>query len=486
MRRTAPPIFTMTVLLRGILLLLAAFALSTAPGAGQAKPDTSATLVFNHVAVIDAEGLRPDQTVSIRGDRILDVAYSKGAVTAPGARVIDARGRYLIPGLWDMHAHLTFFGSERLPLFLINGVTGVRDLGGIPDSIFLWRKIIARGGLLGPRIVAAGLSLSGPDPSGRTAPHIAVVRTAEEAQAAVRRNKQLGADMIKVWSTIPRDAYFAALAEARRLGLPVVGHLPVDVSLTEAVDSGQKGFEHSIGFPIAMSREQAGALTRLRQAVHQMPPGGSLVQAMIDADVSALGSYDSVEAKAAIGRLASHGVWICPTLTDTHAYTIMKDSLPGDPRLRYLPEAVRKQWVEEAKAMKPAEIAAWTALFPAALRLVGEMRKGRVTLIAGTDAGSTYDLPGFDLHNELALLVRAGLSPLEALTAGTKSAAEAAGLWDRAGMIKAGQLADLVLLDANPLADITNTRRIVGVTAAGRYLDKAELERLRARLLEAR
>src|SRR5207249_3334402 len=149
------------------------------------------------------------------------------------------------------------------------------------------------------------------------------------------------------------------------------------------------------------------------------------------------------------------------------------------PRLRYLPQTVRAQWLEEANGMPAEDVAAWRTIFPAALRLVGEMRRAGVRLIAGTDAGSTYDLPGSDLHNELGLLVLAGLSPLEALTAATHNAAQAVGWEDRSGTVAVGKLADLVLLEANPLADMANTRRIAAVVTRGRLLDAAELERMR-------
>src|SRR5262249_18767982 len=194
----------------------------------------------------DAQGFRPDQTVLVRGERIAEVGPSSGFAVEPGSRIVDLRGRYLIPGLWDMHVHLSALGANRLPIFLVNGVTGVRDLGGIPDSVFRWRAEIAAGSRLGPRIVAAGRSLTGPS-SSQTAPHVAVVTTAEEARAAVRANADRGAGMIKVWSTIPRDAYVGALDEAFKHRLPVVGHLPVDVSLSEALDQGQRGIEHTIG-----------------------------------------------------------------------------------------------------------------------------------------------------------------------------------------------------------------------------------------------
>jgi imidazolonepropionase-like amidohydrolase len=448
---------------------------------GQGRPPSIALI---HVAAIDADGLRPDQTVVFEGDRIAEVGPTRAIVIEPRTRVIDARGQYLIPGLWDMHAHASFFGVDRLPLFVINGVTGIRDLGGVPDSVFRWRADITANRRLGPRIVAAGVMLTGPG-NGTDPAHVSV-STAEEARAAVRANHRLGADLIKVWSTIPREAYLAALDEAHRARLPLVGHLPISVSLAEALDGGQRDIEHLIGIPIGLSRKEDSLLAALRATAGGTRDIGRILRALITTDAAAIDSFDPALADSMVRRIASFGVWVCPTLTDLRAYTVMRDSLAGDERLGLLPAAVRDGWVQEATTMSAADEATWQKLFDAGLRLVGRMKRAGVTIITGTDAGSTYDFPGFDLHNELALLVRAGLSPLEALTAGTKVSADAAGFRDRAGMVKAGFVADLILLDANPLADIRNTRKIAAVVAAGRLLERRELQDIRRRIASFR
>jgi imidazolonepropionase-like amidohydrolase len=383
-----------------------------------------------------------------------------------------------------MHVHTTMLGAERLSVFVLNGVIGVRDLGGVPDSVFRWAADIAKGRRIGPRIVGSGFTLA--SAGGSTAPHIAAVVTEVDARRAVQANAKRGATFIKVWSSVPREAFFAAIDEARKIGLPVVGHLPVAVSLLEALDAGQRGIEHLIGIPIALTKDEPERLRRLRAAFASAPNPGAQIAAMIDADAAALSALDPAVAATAFAAIAAHGVWVCPTLTDTRAYTIMRDSLPADPRLQFLPPPVRDAWVKEATGMTPAEAATWTTLFQGSLRLVREMRRAGVRLLAGTDAGSTYDLPGFDLHSELALLVRAGLTPLEALTAATRSAAEVAGFRDRAGLVKPGLVADLVVLDANPLAAIGNTRQIVSVIAAGRLFGRTELGDLRRRLAELR
>ena len=193
---------------------------------------------------------------------------------------------------------------------------------------------------------------------------------------------------------------------------------------------------------------------------------------MIAADVEALASPDEGRASRALELMAKDTVYACPTLTDSRAYTIVKDSVASDPRFGSFPPDLKTRWVDEARGMSDTDIAGLTKLFPAALQLVGRMHRAGVPLLAGTDAGSLYDFPGFDLHNELALMVRAGLTPLEVLRTATVNPARALGMTASIGRVAPGMLADLVLLDADPLLDIRNTTRIARVVAAGRISDK--------------
>jgi imidazolonepropionase-like amidohydrolase len=463
-----------------VFSLAGALAASSLPAVAQQADRPLAVL---NATVVDADGYRPDQTIIVIGDRLAEVGSTKAITVPRGARIVDARGRFVIPGLWDMHVHTTLLGADRLGVFVLNGVTGVRDLGGSPDSVSRWAADVAKGRRIGPRIVWSGLTLAGGSSGG---PHIAIVQTEADGRRAVQANAKRGATFIKVWSSVPREAYLGAVDEARRAGLPVVGHLPVAVSLLEALDAGQRGFEHLIGIPIALTKDEPDRLRKLRAAVAAAPSVGGQIGAMTEADAAALSVLDPATAAAAFSAIAGHGAWVCPTLTDTRAYTIMRDSLPVDPRLQFLPPPARDAWVKEATGMTDAEVATWTTLFQGSLRIVREMKRAGVRMLAGTDAGSTYDLPGFDLHTELVLLVRAGLTPLEALTAATRSAAEVAGWRDRAGLVKAGLAADLVVLEANPLAEIGNTRRIEGVIAGGRYWGRAELADLRRRIGDLR
>jgi imidazolonepropionase-like amidohydrolase len=310
-------------------------------------PGDSASLVFSHVNVVDVAtgSVWSDYSVEVRGARITSVLPASRLKIGPGARVIDARGGFLIPGLWDMHAHVGFFGRDDLAVFLANGVTGVRDLGGVPDTVFRWRREIAAGTLLGPRIEAAGRTL---DHGGSTPmPHIASVRTGAEARSAVRANAEAGARAIKMWSNIPQDAFLAAADEARRRNLPLVGHPPIQVGLVEAVEAGQRGIEHTISIPIALSSRRSAILAKLRSRVDGAGELGAIFGALIAADVEALASRDEGTARQVFELLADRKVWVCPTLTDSRAYSVVQDSASTDSRFRYFPGALKAQWVAE-------------------------------------------------------------------------------------------------------------------------------------------
>jgi len=435
------------------------------------SPLAAQDLAISHVTVVDlSSGTRlTDRTVTIRGDRIVAVAPSNDAKIASTARVIDGTGKYLIPGLWDMHVHV--FGWERKDLaqFIRYGVTGVRDLGGVPDSIKSISRDIVAGRLVGPRIVMAGKTLDrGADPS---PPHMASVQTAAQGGAAVRANAAARAMLIKVWSNIPRDAFLGAAAEAKRMGLPLVGHISLWTGLIGAVDAGQRDIEHTITFPVAFSRDSGALFASLRQQAATAKSPGAIFSALIAADAAALATRDEGTAKRATELLAKQNVYVCPTLTDSRAYTIVQDSVRTDARFKFFAADLQARWTGEAMGMSNADIAGLKQLFPAALRLVGQLHRAGVPLLAGTDAGSLYDFPGSDLHNELALMVRAGLTPLEALRTATTNPARALRMETETGGVAVGRLADLVILSADPLVDIRNTTRIAGVVAGGRYVE---------------
>jgi imidazolonepropionase-like amidohydrolase len=438
-----------------LLLLLAAI---------QSAPPPAA-LVFFRVTVIDASRSAPlhDQTVVIQGNRIAAVGPRTSVEVPPGARVVEGQGKFLVPGFWDMHVHTTVPGGRGLlGLYVANGVTGVRDMAGEWDQITRWRAEIRAGTLAGPRIVASGPYLEGGDVP---IPHL-LARTADEARAGVDSLIALGVDFVKVHTQLRPETYFAIARRARERGIPFTGHVPRTVGALAASDSGQRSIEHLLAIPAPCS------------------PADSVALAPRFAVQAALGRCSSANLAELYARLVRNTTWITPTFTAQYEIAIWPGrDLPGDAFGHYLPDTLRR-YVAAIFPM-PAGIPAGAdtvgrAMLALRMKQVASMRRAGVRVLAGTDAPLRNSPPGFGLHEELRLLVEGGLTPMEALRAATLEPAEYFGMADSLGTVTPGRIADLILLDADPLTDIRNTRRIRAVVANGRLIDSTA----RTRLLE--
>jgi imidazolonepropionase-like amidohydrolase len=458
-------------LLLMLLLVTSVGAMAQAAGDGRAKP-----LVFTDVTVIDATGAKPmaGMTVVVTGDRIAEIGKT-GKVRVPtGAEVISAKGKFLIPGLWDMHVH-QFVKELFLPLFIANGVTGVRDMFAPLPMLKQWQSEIKEGKLLGPRIIAAGPIVDGPKP---VWPGSVAVANADEGTKAVTTVKQGGSDFVKVYSLLPREAYFAIAAEARRQGIPFAGHVPTAVSAAEASDAGQKSIEHLTGVLLGCSSKEEELV---RQAAERRASGmQAFVTSFIHDNAKASDTYDEKKAAALFARFKKNGTWMSPTLTVLRAIAYIGDAdFRSDERLKYMPAFIKSgMWGPTAfgQNQRAAEDnAVAKRVFLKQLEIIGAMQRAGVRIIAGTDTPNPYVFPGFSLHDELALLVKAGLTPMEALQAATRNAAEYAGQLATVGTIEKGKIADLVLLDADPLSEIANTKRINSVIVGGRLVDRAAI-----------
>jgi imidazolonepropionase-like amidohydrolase len=427
-------------------------------------------VVFTPVDVIDTTGgpLMTDMSVVIVGQRIAEVGKASGVKIPTGATVVDGRGKFLIPGLWDMHTH-TIFGDwlpkdEKLtlPLFVANGITGIRDMGGDLEQLKEWRARIAAGQLLGPRMVISGPMLDGPVPR---FPSSAPIRNADDGRNTVDRLKDDGADFIKIQSLIPRDGYFAAAAEAKKIGITFVGHVPDAVRASEASNAGQKSMEHLIGI--------FEASTTIEDQLLKGPksPGRFLA------------NYDEAHFQAITALLAKNQTWQCPTLFWEHGqWLIDKSDFTHDPLNKYAPAAWRdRTWPmftkDILKDMDTDPLPVREKFFQLELDMVNKLHKAGIPFLAGTDtAAGVHVFPGFSLHGELILLQRAGLTPLEALQTATLNPAKFLGKQKDLGTVEKGKIADLVLLDANPLNDISNTQKIRGVVLAGRWFTRRQLD----------
>jgi hypothetical protein len=414
-----------------------------------------AAIAIANVTVIDVVtgAHQPGVTVVTNAGRIAAIGRT---VTIPqGAVPLDGAGKFLVPGLWDMHAHHEAIGSGSLDLFVANGVVGTRDMGSALDFIIPLRARINGGELLGPDIVAAGPILDNAPPEW---PFRRRVTAADDARVAVRDLKQRGVDFIKVHDRTPRDAFFAIAEEAPKLGLSVSGHVPSEVSVEEAAKAGLKSLEHLANFRV-FSECSGGPPS---------PSGGS---------GEARPRYDAARCKARFDALAAHGVWQTPTLAFFQA---MPDLFSGKslPHAEYASDALIEMTEGNRKTSNIPEdgLAYLRSMTPHSLAAVRDLVAGGSAMLAGCDGL----VPGFCIHDEMQLMAEAGLTPLQALQAATIGPARFLGREKDQGTVEVGKRADLVLLDADPLEDIRNVSRINAVIVRGRPLSRPDLDRILA------
>jgi imidazolonepropionase-like amidohydrolase len=454
--------------------LFAAFWIATAIAFCQ--PKVSPTIAITHVTVINpgTSSVQPNRTVVIAGQNIVSVSDAAKIQPPKNARVIDATGQYLIPGLWDMHVHSAFgdwFPGGRdiiLPLFVANGITGVRDMGGDLPVLMPWRRQIESGQVIGPRMVIAGPMLDGYLANGKLRfPSSVPVTTPASAVAAVDSLKKQGVDFIKVQSEISHDAYFAAAAEAHKQGLPFVGHVPDKVRMREVVEAGQKSVEHLMGIFEGCSTQE-----------DKFIKGEGNLKML-------LGTQDKQRCDALIKLLAEHQTWQVPTLAWQRGGEFLDQPDPKRAPLdKYVPAYWRDvTWRRFNDEMMPDLLRDPLPLrkefFARNLQIVGAMHRAGVPFLAGTDAApGVYIMPGFSLHDELANFVEAGFTPMESLQTATSNPAKFLGTEASMGSVESGKIADLVLLTANPLDDIHNSRKISAVLSNGRLYDRAALDHI--------
>ena len=459
--------------------LLALLLLAGAPVAvGQDAP-----LAITRVTVMDVEtGARlPDRTVLVEGERITAVGPSADVAVPASATVVDGTGGFLIPGLWDMHVHAARDGRARRfwPLFLAHGVTGVRETGSYTDSLLAWRAEAARHPERAPRIVWSSPMLDGDPPSYL---HGRALRTPEEARAAVAEMQALGFDYLKVYSGLDRATFLALASEAQRRGVPIAGEVPDAVAPAEAAEAGMRSFEHLWNLFEACVPGADALRDSLRQLDRADAPEATRRPVREAQYRQWLGGMEAACRDALVADLAAAGVWQVPTLVVNRSYSFMDSTWSADPRRRWVPARVLAEWDvlrEEVLAeYGPTGIAAWRARYRAEDDLLRRMAAAGVGVLAGSDASDEpFVYAGASLHDELALLVEAGLTPLQALQAATLNPAAFLGR-DDLGTVAPGRLADLVLLDADPLVDITNTQRIRAVVLNGRLMDRPTLDAL--------
>ena len=412
-------------------------------------------VAFVDVAVIpmDRERILEHQTVVVRDGRIASVGPAASARIPSDALRVDGRGKYLMPGLAEMHGHVPAqpgaVADATMLLFVANGITTVRGMQGSPYHVTL-RDAIERGEVLGPRFYAAG-----PQLDGRRA------ATPAAAVAAVLEQKAAGFDLLKIQEGVGREAYDSIIATARRIGMPVGGHVPDEVGLWHALASKQGTIDHLDNFMEAVEATEFPA-----HHLARVGPAGSTAE--IDRRIAGA---------AAAARTA--GIAVVPTQVLWQMLWIPEDSatLSRRPELRYMPPATLAGWYRTirlgGRLRTDEERRAWISTRTRILRALSD---AGVPILLGTDAPQLFSVPGFSVHREMKAMADAGMTPWQILQSGTRSIALHFGTQAVAGTVEAGREADLILLNANPLGDIANVQRRSGVMVRGRWLAEAELQ----------
>ena len=445
------------------------------------------SLIIDGVSVIDVVGGRVLQNmrVMVRGGRIVSVERARGTVDSTALTVLDGHGKFLIPGMWDMHVHIDTTGAWFFPLSIAAGVTSVRDMGSLLSDVRQW-KATARSAALRPMIIASGPLVTGPVSD--TDSRMLRVGTAAQASRIVDTLLDRGVDFIKVHDWLSRDAYLAVATEARRRGSYIAGHLPIAVDPIDAVRQRQRSIEHMgngwSGLLLFASADRH-LIDSVSKWANVTAGTGQLLKHFTRSWQSHLAdSFSSSRARTLCSMLAGGRVWLTPTTYFTAYLTLMPldRALLRDPRLNYLPRSVRdvtQEVVPAERFSRAARTSPNVSVYEVRARLIRICRDQGVQFLAGSDTGPYGPMiPGFSLHDELERMVADGFTPIQALRAATINPARFFNATDTLGSIAAGKRADLVLLDANPLSNINNVRRINAVIVNGTLVDTVQRQRM--------
>jgi imidazolonepropionase-like amidohydrolase len=422
--------------------LAAALALSTAPLAAQAPAVTA----FVGATVLPMDGRAPlaDQTVVVRGDRIVAVGPSARTAVPTGATRVEARGRFLLPGLAEMHGHVpppsapAVLTDETLFLYVANGITTVRGMLGAPGQLAL-RERARRGEVIAPTLYLAGPSFNGNS-----------VTSPEQAEQMVKAQKAEGWDLLKVHPGLTRPEFDAMARTARAERIRFGGHVPAEVGLLHALEMGQETFDHMDGYIEHLKGDQA--------------------------------ELDAAAVADVVKRTRDAGAWVVPTMALWEVLYGTADvaTVTAYPELRYMPKATVAQWTTlhtQRMASPQMDRTVGRRVIDNRMRLLKAMSDGGVKILMGTDAPQQFSVPGFSLHRELLRMREAGMTPEQILVSGTRRVGEYFAASDRFGTVAPGQRADLLLLTADPLADVANLTKRAGVMVRGRWLSEADIQK---------
>ena len=453
-------------------------------------------LCIDNISIIDPElGLIQHQTVIIKEGKILQVLSSDGVNLSSKNRIIDGTDKFLIPGLWDAHVHFAYLeelAPRMFDLFLAYGITSVRDTGGEINFTNAWKKKSLKNPTSSPRVMIAGPLLDGMpnvyDGSDHEHPPLSVgLATISDVRNKVNELDSMGVDLLKAYEMLTPDQFEEIMRLAKEKGLNVTGHVPLSMDVISASNAGLKSMEHMRNLELSCANNSDELLAQRQEilALGKQDIGG-ILRSKIHAlqRPLAIANYDPQRAQEVLDVLAKNETWQIPTLALATGFTERPfASSEWQETFKYLPEAIQLSWKKEIDELMADIPTPFNEKYTQWLtNMVGQVHRNGIEIMAGTDCPIFYLTPGRSLHEELEVLVKAGLSPLEALQTATTNPAKYFNLQNELGAVKETMWADLLILDENPLSDIRNTQRINAVIKQGHYMGRSDLDKMLEKL----
>ena len=470
-------------LLYGLLIVLALVFCKTngEVQCNHSREFSSIAFVNVHVVPMDSERILENRTVVIQEGRIAQIGKVTEVDIPSNAMLIDGKGKYLMPGLCDMHTHIPY--KNDFILYLANGITTVRNLFGFPYHLDLKQKI-DRGEVLGPKLYTVGPIIDGDPPCW---PGSEVVETEEDAIRVVRAHKEAGYDGLKVYNRVPKKAYKKIAEFARKENFPLSGHVPISVGIKGAIEAKQTCIEHLDGYwwEVISDDVPIGSWFGIsaKELFSERPK--SIERMIVNGTITEEQLVEPEKLKSLAVATAEAGVWNVPTLVITNRYRFFLSAKEDEewlenPLLKYVLtnyNLLLQMHVEKIRNMSAGEKQILGVWYRQRLKIAKALHDAGARILLGTDSGAPFVIPGFSIHEELRNFVEAGLSPYEAIRAGTQRAAEFLNAQDEFGTIEVDKRADLILINGNPLEDISNVSRISGVLVRGNWLTREDLDR---------
>jgi imidazolonepropionase-like amidohydrolase len=474
-----------------VLALLLSVLLHSGCQSSKELYDGDATFITN-ISIIDPlDGLKEKQTIMIKEGKIEKVVPSDQFVLSPRNKIIDGTGKFLMPGLWDSHVHFAYIeelAPRMFDLFLGYGITSVRDTGGKKEFVNNYKNLPLKNPQASPRVMIAGPLLDGDpnvyDGSDHSHPPLSVkLSNVDDLKREVKSLDSLGVDFLKAYEMLTPDQFKALLALGKELGLKVTGHVPLSMDVVSASNAGLNSMEHLRNLELSCASNAEGLLKQRQEMLAKgaRTPGGELRSAIHDTQrVIAIKNFDEKKAREILHVLKANDTWQIPTLAlNTFSTENFMANAWWTESIKSLPAGIRAEWIESVTrlgAMEPTEFRRNYSLWM--FNMVKMVHEEKITIMAGTDTPIALQTPGVSLHNELAMLVKAGLSPLDAIRAATINPAKYFSLENELGLVRDGYWADLLIVDDNPLENIENTRKIFAVVKQGKYYGREELNKM--------